>query len=76
MARTARGLSQTTVAERSSLAQSTISRLETGTLRGMRYGTLMRVLATLDVASVHLESRPHGWYAELVARYDPEGHYS
>lgn len=72
-ARTERHLSQAILGERASLAQPTISKLERGSLRGMRYATIMRVLAALEVTRVHLEVSPSGWYAELIARHDPEG---
>jgi transcriptional regulator with XRE-family HTH domain len=75
-ARARRGLSQAALADRAWLAQPTISRLETGTLRGMRYATLMRVLAALDPRSLRLDVDRPGWYAELIGRYDHEGHHT
>ncbi len=59
---------------RSALAQSTISKLETGTLRGMRYTTLLRVLAALDAVSMIIEVDRPSWYAELISRYDRPGY--
>jgi transcriptional regulator with XRE-family HTH domain len=48
-ARLGRGLSQRQLAWRSLLAQSTISKLETGRLRGMRLQSLARLFGVLRV---------------------------
>ena len=72
-ARSKPGLSQAALGERCSLAQSTVSKLESGALRGMRYATLMRVLGALDPISIRIEVQRPGWYAELIARYAGDG---
>jgi transcriptional regulator with XRE-family HTH domain len=75
-ARRQAGLSQQMAADGSSLAQSTISRLETGTVNGLRYQTLMRILEALDVVEIQIRVAPHGWFADLASRYDRDGHGS
>lgn len=75
-ARRQAGLSQQMAADRGSLAQSTISRLETGTVNGLRYQTLMRILEALDVVEIQIRVAPHGWFGDLASRYDRDGHGS
>jgi transcriptional regulator with XRE-family HTH domain len=75
-ARRQAGLSQQIAANRSSLAQSTISRLETGTVNGLRYQTLMRIFEALDVVEIQIRVAPHDWFGDLASRYDRDGHGS
>jgi transcriptional regulator with XRE-family HTH domain len=56
-ARLGRGMSQRQLAWRSLLAQSTISKLETGRLKGMRLQSLARLFGVLRVG-VSLGGRP------------------
>ena len=69
-ARARGGLSQAGLAERASLHQTTISRLESASLRGMRYETLLRVLAGLGMTSLRIEVERQGWVADLMSRLD------
>lgn len=56
-------LSQQVLGERAKLSQSAISRIETGALNGLRYGTLIRLLAALDCTDVRIEVRRVGFEA-------------
>ena len=53
-ARIGAGLSQRALAHLAWLNQSTISRLETGTVGGLRYDTLMRLLFALEVIEIRV----------------------
>ena len=48
-ARISAGLSQRSLANLAGLNQSTISRVETGSIGGLRYATLMRILEALQI---------------------------
>jgi transcriptional regulator with XRE-family HTH domain len=62
-ARISCGLSQRSLAGLAGLNQSTISRLECGSLGGMRYSTLMRVLHGLATEDVRIVSVP--WFIRM-----------
>jgi predicted transcriptional regulator len=59
-ARTGAGLSQRALANLAWLNQSTICRIEAGTIGGLRYATLMRLLLALDVIEIRLVGTP--WF--------------
>jgi transcriptional regulator with XRE-family HTH domain len=56
-ARNGAGLSQRSLAHIAWLNQSTISRVESGTVGGLRYETLMRLLLALDLMEVRIVAR-------------------
>ena len=58
-------LSQEALGARAGLSQSAISRIETGTVNGLRYATLIRLLAALDCTDVRIEVQRHGFGALL-----------
>jgi predicted transcriptional regulator len=60
-------LTQEALGGRAGLSQSAISRIETGTVNGLRYATFIRILDGLSCIDLRLEvSRPG--MAELVDR--------
>lgn len=68
-ARRARGWSQAKLASSAQLSPSTISKLESGTLQGMRLYTLARVVASLNS---EIEVLDHATRAALAALPDGE----
>jgi transcriptional regulator with XRE-family HTH domain len=61
-ARRLKGWSQRELGERARLSQSAVSRLETGTVNGLRYQTLVRVLEVLETREVELVTRRRTWF--------------
>jgi transcriptional regulator with XRE-family HTH domain len=72
-ARKDQGLSQRALADLARLHQASISHVERGRVRGMRYRTLMRLLQALGVIAVTFEIERRGVYEDLF-RYAREGH--
>ena len=72
-ARKEQRLSQRALADLAQLHQASISHLERGRVRGMRYRTLMRLLQALGVVAVTFELDRRGLYEDLF-RYAREGH--
>jgi transcriptional regulator with XRE-family HTH domain len=64
-ARVGSGLSQRALANLAGLNQSTICRIEAGTIGGLRYATLMRVLLALDVIEIRMVATP--WFVRMRA---------
>ena len=62
VARLSAGYSQRGLGLRAGLSQSTISRIETGKLRTMRFRTLLRLLGALDVVNVQFVVEPRPWW--------------
>ena len=62
-ARISCGLSQRSLAGLAGLNQSTISRLESGVIGGMRYETLMRVMHGLAIVEVRIVCIP--WFVRM-----------
>ena len=61
------GLSQEALGSMAGLSQSAISRIETGTVNGLRYSTLVRILVALDVDTVAFVVRRASWLGVIDA---------
>ena len=62
VARLSAGYSQRGLGLRAGLSQSTISRIETGKLRTMRFRTFLRLLGAHDVVDIQFVVGPRSWW--------------